>query len=254
MSLILENVRFVGPDAKCPFFDGLSLAIADNSRIGVLGTNKPGNSALLRLICGTRLPEDGFVRRDIRVSWPIPLSTFLVPAHSIARNVRFIARLYGIDDESFPRRVAESVDLGEFVNTPLAKCPKFVKPRLAFALGMGIDFDTYLFDGSLVPVDKPFREKAAALLAERTAGRGVIVATGAPAEVEQNCESVYVLEQGRATYFAETSEGVEHFKRLLAMEGKRGEVGTLRREADENDDEGLSDVDIIGAAVATALE
>jgi capsular polysaccharide transport system ATP-binding protein len=256
VSIALENIRLMapGPDANRPLFDGLSLRIGADSRVGILGTSRPVNSALLRLICGTKVPEDGIVRRDGRVSWPIPLSSFLVAGHTLARNVRFIARLYGIADEEFPRRIAETVELTEFVNTPLGKCPKFAKSRLAFALGIGIDFDIYLFDGSFAPVDKPFKQKAAEISSARTAGRGVVVATSVPAEVEQNCESVYVLEGGRATYFEVASQGVEHFKQLLAMEKGKDKGGAGMREVSDDEDEGLGDVDMLGAAVADALD
>lgn len=256
MSVTLENVCLAGthPDGKGLLFDGLSLHIAENSRVGILGTSKSGKTTLLRLICGTKTPDDGLIRRHGRISWPIPLSSFIAASHTVARNVRFIARLYGIEDESFPRRVAEIGELTEFLNTPLTKCPKRVRPRLAFAMGVAIDFDLYLFDGSFAPADKPFKEKAAQISAARTAGRAIVLASSVPAEVEQNCESVYVLEQGRANYYAEASQGVERFKQLLAMEKKKDKGGPARRESDEDEDDGLGDVDILGAAVADALD
>jgi capsular polysaccharide transport system ATP-binding protein len=255
MSVTLENVRVAGAAGQAmPLFDGLSLRVGDHERVGVLGTSKPGITTLLRLICGTKLPDEGTVTRDVRVSWPIPLSSVLVGTHTLARNIRFIARLYGINDEDLPRRIAEMVELTEFLNVPLGKCPRFAKPRLAFALGTGLDFDLYLFDGSFAPADKPFREKAAEISAARTAGRGVVVATSVPAEVEKNCESVYVLEERRATYFADPGEGVEHFKQLLAMEKKKEKPGAGKTAQDEDEDENLSDVDIMGAAVADAID
>lgn len=254
MSIVLHNVRVVGEAADRPLFDGLSLQIGDSSRVAVLGTSKPETGALLRLICGTKKPDEGVVESDVRASWPIPLSGFLVPGQPLARNIRFIARLYGVDDDNFPRRIVEMVELGEFLNTPLAKCPKYAKGRLAFALGVGLDFDMYLFDSSLAPTDKPFKEKAAEITAARTAGRGVVVATGVPAEVEGNCESVYVLEQGRATYFAEASKGVEHFKQLLATEKKQAKVGGRKAGEGDEEESALSDVDMLGAAVEDALD
>ena len=252
MSVALENVGAAGQPSV--LFEGLSLRVEDRSRVGVLSTGKPEMALLLRLICGTKEPDEGVIRRDGRVSWPIPLSSFVAASQTVARNVRFIARLYGIDDEDFPRRIAETVELTEFLNTPISKCPRMAKARLAFALGVGLDFDLYLFNGSLAPVDKPFKEKAAKVSAERTAGRGLLVATSMPAEVEQNCESVYVLEQGRAPYFAEVSQGVEHFKQLLAMEKKKDRAGGGKQEGEDDEDEGLGEVDILGAAVADVVD
>jgi capsular polysaccharide transport system ATP-binding protein len=248
VSIVIENVCLAGTDpaAKRPLFDHLSLRIDDGGRVGILGARRSGKSTLLRLICGTKLAGEGTVRRNSRVSWPIPLNAFLMGTLTVARNIRFIARLYGIEDEGFPRRIAGLVDLTDFLNTPLDKCPKLVKPRLAFALGIGMDFDMYLFDGSFAPADKPFKEKATEISAARTAGHGFVVATSLPAEVERNCESVYVLEAGRATYFAQAKDGVEHFKQLLAAENQKQEG----KAADEDEEEGLGDVDIIAAGVA----
>jgi len=254
VSIVLEDVRIDGVGAGPPVFDGLSLHIEDKTRIGILGANRATNTNLLRLICGTKRVDHGTARCDVRVSWPIPLSTFLVTGHTLARNVRFIARLYGIDEEEFPRRIVEMVDMTELLNTPLDKCPKFARARLAFALGVGMDFDTYLFDGSFAPADKPFKEKAAEISAARTAGRGVILAATVPTEVEKNCESVYVLEGGRATFFEETSEGVEHFKKLLAAEKKKEKAGEAKATEDEDEDETLSDLNIHTAALADIVD
>src|SRR5437762_10662926 len=109
VSILIENVCMPGDPSgsKRLLFDGLNLEIGDRGRVGILGSKTSGTSVLLRLICGTRLPEQGLVRRDSRVSWPIPLSTFMVPTQSVARNIRFIGRLYGVEDEGFPRRIAE---------------------------------------------------------------------------------------------------------------------------------------------------
>jgi ATP-binding cassette subfamily F protein uup len=44
-------------------FDGLSLAVADGDRIGVVGINGTGKSTLLRIVAGVELPDEGHVRR-----------------------------------------------------------------------------------------------------------------------------------------------------------------------------------------------
>jgi capsular polysaccharide transport system ATP-binding protein len=256
VSVVIENVRMPAgfPGAKRPLFDGLSMRMEEGSRVGVLGGRKSGKTTLLRLICGTVKPAEGLVRCSSSVSWPIPLSSFFMASLTVARNIRFIARLYGIDDEEFPRRTAELVELTDFLNTPLARCPKFVKPRLAFALGISVDFDLYLFDGSFAPGDKEFKQKAAEISAARMAGRAYIVATSIPAEVERNCESAYVLEAGRATYFAQMNEAVEHFKELLAAESQKKQAAGAEKGDEDDEEEGLGDVDVIGAAVADAFD
>jgi capsular polysaccharide transport system ATP-binding protein len=212
---------------------------------------------LLRLICGTAYADTGRIERASRVSWPIPLTSFFSAHASVASNIRFIARLYGVEDEAFPRRICEMVEISEFLNEPLNTCAKYVRPRLALALGLGIDFDLYLFDGSLAPADKPFKEQAAALVAERMAGRAYVLATGNPKEIGQNCDSVYVLRAGQAKYFASAEEGVSYFTALLKSEKeKASSAGDAAKQGgeDEEEDEILSDVNVLGAAVADAVD
>ncbi|HEY6578828.1 MAG TPA: ATP-binding cassette domain-containing protein [Rhizomicrobium sp.] len=257
MTIRLADIHVAGSfaEARRPLFADLHLEIPDGARVGVLGAPKSGKTTLLRLMCGTMAADRGFVERTSRVSWPIPLATFLVPASTVAQNIRFVARLYGVAGDEFPRSTAKMAALAEFLNTPLKKCPKFVKPRLALALGIGLDFDIYLFDGSFAPADKEFKEQAAQIVAERMQGRGFVLATGAAAEVEKNCDSVYILESGQVKYFADAKEGVEYFKQLLAAEKEKQAAAVEKGAADagEGEDEGLGDIDMLGAAIADEL-
>jgi capsular polysaccharide transport system ATP-binding protein len=256
MSIRIENIHVPAsfPGAGERLFRGLSIEIPDGARVGILGAAKSGKTTLLRLMCGTLVPDRGLVKRTSTVSWPIPLATFLAPNATVARSIRFIARLYGVSDEHFPRRVAEMVDIGEFLNTPIAKCPKFVKPRLAFALGIGMEFDVYLFDGAFPPVDKEFKQKASEIIAGRTQGRGFVLASAAPSEAEKSCDSVYVLESQQARFFANAKEGLEYFKQLLAAEKQKQVVEEGKKaEADQDEADTVGDMDIMVAAIADEL-
>jgi len=243
--------------AQGPLFDGLNVEVGDGARVGVLGGPKSGKTTLLRLICGTMTTHEGVIERSSRVSWPIPMGNFLVVRSSVAQNIDFIARLYGIRDKTFSRCVAQMVDIAEFLDRPLQTCPRFVRPRLALALGIALEFDMYLFDGALAAADKPFKEKAAEIVAGRVAGRGYVLASAAPGEVEQNCDSVYILEAGQATYFADAKAGTEYFKKLLAAEKQKQRLAEQEaKQSTENDDEdeGPGDIDLVAAGIADEIE
>jgi capsular polysaccharide transport system ATP-binding protein len=192
-----------------------SLCIEDGARVGVLGGPKSGKTTLLRLICGTEMADEGKIVRAGGVSWPIPFATFLVNTSSVALNIRFVQRLYGIKHSNFPRQIAEMGGFSDFLNIELQKCPPLVKNQLIFALGLGMNFDIYLFDDRIAPPPKEFREKATEIFKLRTAGRGVVLATSLPAEVEAHCDSVFVLDDGHVTYFPDMKDGVSHFKNLM---------------------------------------
>jgi capsular polysaccharide transport system ATP-binding protein len=158
--------------------------------------------------------------------------------------------MYGISDNEFPRRIAELGAIVDFLNVKLQTCPRFVTQRLAFALGIGINFDLYLFDERVVPRDNEFREHALEAVGRLKAERGLIVATKIPAEVEAHCDSVYVLNDGRASYFPSVAAGTERFKELLKAARKKKDEAEGEPESDgEGDSAESDDMDLIGAAV-----
>ena len=241
---------------KVPVLKGTSLEVPDGARIGVLGAPKSGKTTLLRVVCGTLAIDQGVVERTTSTSWPIPLATFLSATSPVARNIRFLTRLYGVTDEDFPRRVVEMAGIAEFLNEPLGKCPRFVKTRLAFGLGIGLEFDTYLFDGSLSPVDRGFKPRAAEVVAGRMGGRGYVLASANPKEAEESCDSVYVLEAGQVRYFEAAKDGVEYFKQLLAALKEKDAADKEAKQSEETGDEfeGPGDIDVIASAIADEVE
>ena len=201
------------------------------------------------------MAEEGNIERRSRISWPIPLSSFLVTSSKVSQNIRFVARLYGIADDAFARRIAQMADIAGFLNVPLRQCPGFVKQRLALALGIGLDFDIYLFDGSLAPVDKDFRERAAEVVSGRMANCGYVLATAAPADIERSCDSVYVLDAGQARYFATVGEGTKYFKELLSKQKQKQDgPDDAGHPLEETEADGSGDIDMLGTAVASAIE
>ena len=252
MSVELRAVRKNSFGAQeGPLFDGLDISAESGAHVGILGAQKTGKSTLLRIICGTEPVDDGLIERTSRVSWPIPLNSFLMQTSSVAANIRFVGRMYGISDNEFPRRIAELGAIVDFLNVKLRNCPRFVTARLAFALGIGIDCDLYLFDDRVIPPDKDFSEHALKVVARLKEQRGLILATRIPAEVEAHCDSGYVLENGRASYFPNVAEAIEHFKELMkaAQKKRTSETGGGPESDGEGEPAEVGDIDMIGAAL-----
>lgn len=257
MSIRFHKVRKSAAHAGAsrPLLDGLDFFADRGMRVGVLGGAKAGKTTMLRLMCGTDFAESGVIERSNSISWPIPLAAFLMTNSTVAMNIRFMARLYGVKDEAFPHEIAEMLDFTEFLNVPLKRCPGFVKPRLALAIPIGIGFDIYLFDKSFAAVDKEFRETAKERVIERISDSGYVLATSNPREVEENCDSVYVLESGRARYFETAKDGAEYFKKLLKAERqKEGASDVADGLSDDADADGDGEIDVLGTAVASVIE
>ena len=223
MSVCLTNVTKlvkVQGEQK-PLFFGLNLQIERGAHVGVLALPKSGKTTLIRLVAGLARPDGGEIRRDMSVSWPIPMTDFAVGHSSIAWNVRSVARIYGVKDENFVGRVAELGGLTDLVNTPIEKCPVYARGQLGFAIGIAMDFDLYLFDNLIVPSRKEFKDEALEHLRERTDGKAILLATSALQSVVDCCDIAYVLENGQLTPFQSVKEGADYFKALQKAEAER---------------------------------
>jgi capsular polysaccharide transport system ATP-binding protein len=233
-------------------FDRLDLAIEEGSHIGILALPKSGKSTLLRLICGTERCDGGTIRRDMNISWPIPQSDFLAPHSSISWNIRSIARLYGVKDPDFVRRVGELGSITRYLNMTLPVCPPYVRPQLGFALGIGMDFDLYLFDNVCVPQRKEFKPVGVERLRQRTEGRAIVVATSLPPQISEICDSAYVLENGRLAHFPGVAECVAYFKEMQQAEAERQKELQGRSNPEDDDQEPGADEDARSVDMAVA--
>jgi capsular polysaccharide transport system ATP-binding protein len=255
MTIRLENLRMGvrTKDGSCNLFDGLDLCIEPGAHVGILGLPKSGKTTLLRLMSGTEWNYAGRITHGMTCSWPIPFESFFLSSSSIAWGLRWVARLYGVKDPNFAGRVAGMAQAGPFINMTQSECPGPVRQQLAFALPLALDFDLYLFDNICVPGSKEYKEIGKKLLADRTAGRAIVIATGNEGEVAAYCQSAYVLENGQGRYFPDVQEGVKYFKELKkAEEAKQklaAEKGQREEEASALDFE-AGGLDVLGAAIA----
>jgi capsular polysaccharide transport system ATP-binding protein len=150
-------------------------------------------------------------------------------------NLRFVARLHGVDTSKFINEVVALAEVEDHVNQRLGQCPRFVKAQLAFVMGLWFDFDIYLFDDKLVGVPKSFVKRAREIVQARTAGKGILLTSKLPAQVLQSCDTIFVLDDGRATYYTDKKAALKHF-RALSKDDLPEDVEEDEEE-DEDDDE-----------------
>lgn len=210
---VVKNVGR-GGSARVLFGD-LNFRIEAGDRIAVLAPPKSGKTTLLRMICGTDYASAGTIDRSSSVSWPIPLGDFVVGNSTLATNIRFMMRLYGVDDENVLRKIAALVEISDFLNNRLVDCPKYVKARLSFALGVGLGFDVCLFDERVSAVDKEFKPRAVEIVKSISPDKAIFAATSAHKEVAELCHKVFVLEDGNLAPCADMNEGIERYKALM---------------------------------------
>jgi capsular polysaccharide transport system ATP-binding protein len=188
--------------------DDLSLELPSGKALGLLGRNGAGKSTLMQIVAGTLPPDSGRVISDGTISWPIGLGGALHPDMTGAQNVRFIARIYGIDSDSLCAFVQDFAELGAHFQMPLRSYSSGMRSRLAFGASMGIPFDTYLVDEVTSVGDARFRAKSKAIFRERMKTSGAIMVSHNMRELLEFCDAGLVLENGRMYYFENLEEAI----------------------------------------------
>ncbi|MFK5996664.1 MAG: ABC transporter ATP-binding protein [Rhodobacterales bacterium] len=194
--------KVVAQDINFTFPTGESVAL--------LGGNGAGKSTMLKLIAGTLSPDRGRITSDGNISWPVGFSGSFHADLTGAQNVKFVARIYGIDTDEMVAFTKNFSQLGAHFHLPVRTYSSGMKSRLAFAMSMAVPFDTYLIDEVTAVGDASFREKSERILMERLEGAGAIIVSHSLAQLERLCTSGVVLENGRFFFYAKVAKAIEH--------------------------------------------
>lgn len=200
---------------KKPILDGVSLVLKRGRSVGLLGRNGAGKSTLLRLFAGTIRLDGGRIVRRGRISWPLGFQGSFQPNLTGEQNVRFVARIYGVDSEELIDYVSDFAELGVFFRSPVSSYSSGMKARLAFGLSMGVNFDYYLVDEITAVGDANFKKKCHEVFRTRLVDSDVIMVSHSTATIREYCDCGIVLEKGKLTYFDDVEDAIRTHDRNM---------------------------------------
>ena len=213
----LKNVTKYYPSAlgNQYIFKNVSFEIPGGHNIAILGSNGAGKSTLFRMLAGSEYPNKGEIITDLHLSWPVALTTGIHPQMTGVENARFIGMVNGVADlDLYVRRVRQFAELGPKFDLPVNTYSSGMKPRLAFACSIGIDFDIYLIDEVTSVGDAKFRKKARESLTQKSKSANVIMVSHEMDELRHFCDSAIVLHQGELTFYNDLEQGIAHYQAL----------------------------------------
>ncbi|SDW68653.1 capsular polysaccharide transport system ATP-binding protein [Ruegeria halocynthiae] len=186
--------------------DRVSFRVELGTSLGVLAPNGTGKTTLINMMAGLEKPDEGVIRRDCRVSFPMGFTGGVAKRLSALENARYIAKIYGMDPDYVEAYCSWLCNLGEYFSQPVGTYSSGMRARFTFALMLALDFDMYLIDeGMPSTTDVEFNKKAGDILKEKLRTTTLVIVSHNPSILEKFARQAAVLVDGQL-YMFETLE------------------------------------------------
>jgi len=190
--------------------NNLSLAIEKGSVYGLLGPNGAGKTSSLRMMIGITMPDSGqviafgeaFRREHLDRIGYLPEERGLYKKMKLLDQVVFLAQLRGVSEAEARRRAKqwfERLELTAWMEKKTEELSKGMQQKVQFIAGI-------LHDPEFLILDEPFSGLDPAnaevlkdvLLEQRKAGKTILFSTHRMDQVEKLCDSISLIDHGRA--------------------------------------------------------
>jgi ABC-2 type transport system ATP-binding protein len=198
---------------------GVHLRIPRGAVVGLLGPNRAGKTTLVKLLLSLSRPTSGTITRLDR---PASDTRTLAKVGYVHENQHFpryltadeLLRFYGslalVSSESLPKQVDRLLDLvglADRRHEPIARFSKGMVQRLGLAQALLNEPELLILDEPTEGLDLPGRRLFRELIAlQKKRGCTVLLVSHVLSEVEQVCDRIAVLVEGRLTKEAPLSE------------------------------------------------
>jgi len=203
---------------------GVNFSIPKGATVGVVGPNGSGKSSLLGLTAGTIYPTEGEIICKGRISSLLELGAGFHPELSGRENVFLSASVIGIAREDIARRldhIIEFSNLADFIDMPVKFYSSGMYVRLGFAVAVEMNPDILLVDEVLAVGDIAFAMKCYERIRQfQKEGKTILLVTHDLTAVEQFCDEVKLIHQGRLVAEGDPSDVVlTYLKNYMARIG-----------------------------------
>jgi capsular polysaccharide transport system ATP-binding protein len=195
-----ENVtKFfdVGNGKKKFVLKNVTLNLPEKSNIGIIGKSNAGKSTIIKLINGAVFPNQGKVVTNEKISWPVGIKNFIKAELSARQNTYIVAKLLCVEDKLAKEKINEVKNVSELAEdfeNEVKNYSNTMKNRLAMAISLVFDFDTYLIDDANIVRDVNFNDKFEMLFQKtKKNGSRIIFTTNYPKNLIGFCDYFYVI-------------------------------------------------------------
>ena len=207
MSLVVDRVskRFGSVVA----LDEASFTVEPGRIFGLLGANGAGKTTCMRIVLDILRADSGTVTWEGRPNTELPRRTWgylpeergLYPKMRVAEQLRFLSSLYGIPDAVARGEIdawLERFRIPDYRDRRVEELSKGNQQKIQFIAAILHDPDVMIMDepfSGLDPINVRLLKEA--FLTMRQRGKTLIFSTHQMETVEELCESIAIVDQGR---------------------------------------------------------
>jgi ABC-2 type transport system ATP-binding protein len=210
MTYTLELRRVTKRYDKFVAVDDLSLTIEKGSVFGLLGPNGAGKTSTIRMMMGITMPDSGEVtifgeplrRAHLNRIGYLPEERGLYKKMKLIDQLVFLAELKGVPAVEANRRArawCERLELGSWMEKKVEELSKGMQQKVQFIAGILHEPEFLIFDepfSGLDPANAVVLKDV--LLEQKKAGKTILFSTHRMDQVEQLCESICLVDHGKA--------------------------------------------------------
>jgi ABC-2 type transport system ATP-binding protein len=207
MSLVVDSItkRF----GTVVALDRASFSVRAGQVFGLLGANGAGKTTSMRIVLDILRPDSGSVTWGGRPNTDLPRRTWgylpeergLYGRMRVAEHLRYFAALYGVDSRRADDGIAEWLTrfrIADYAERRVEELSKGNQQKIQFIAAILHDPEVLIMDepfSGLDPVNVRLLKEA--FLATRDRGKTLIFSTHQMEQVEELCDAVAIIDQGR---------------------------------------------------------
>jgi ABC-type polysaccharide/polyol phosphate transport system ATPase subunit len=197
----------------------INIDIPKGKTVGFIGRNGSGKSTLLKLMSQILFPDQGTIETHGKISTLIELGAGFHPELSGRENVYINASILGLSRTEVNRKFKEIVHfsgLESFIDNPVKTYSSGMYVRLGFSVAINIDPDILLVDEVLAVGDESFQRKCIKKIHDlKKSGKTIVFVSHDLDSIEELCDEVYLLDNGRLIKQGKPVEVISEYHRLL---------------------------------------
>ena len=253
MSLVVDSVsKSFGPIQA---LDGVSFSVEPGRIFGLLGANGAGKTTSMRIVLDILRADAGTVTWQGTANTDLPRDTWgylpeergLYLRMKVIDVLRFFAELYGVREADATREVDDWLErfrIPDYRDRRVEELSKGNQQKIQFIAAILHDPDVLIMDEpftGLDPVNVQLLKEA--FLEMRDRGKTLIFSTHQMEQVEELCEAIAIIDQGRVV----VSGALKDVKRAMGRQ-----VVRLATDSDGNGAEWLDGLDGISITARRA--